>query len=89
MEKWKDFELDCTNYLIQKFGAYATFIHQGGTDSTVPDILVKTISGVSVSGRIRMLKHANILNNCTLHTLGVGINLFRYCFVGRVSQYNC
>lgn len=45
MQKWKSFELDCTNYLNKKFGKYAKFIHQGGADSTVPDIYVKTNSG--------------------------------------------
>lgn len=42
---WENFEIDCTNYLNKKFGKYATFEHQGGADSTVPDILVKTKSG--------------------------------------------
>ncbi len=45
MAIWEDFELECTDYLNRKFGAYATFIHQGGADSTVPDIFVKTKSG--------------------------------------------
>lgn len=40
MEKWKDFEIQCTNYLNNKFGAYATFTHQGDHDSTISDILV-------------------------------------------------
>ena len=42
MTIWEDFEIECTDYSNRKFGAYATFIHQGSTDSTVPDILVKT-----------------------------------------------
>ena len=45
MKKWKKFEIDCTNYLNNMFGTYATFIHQGGADSTVSDIFVKTKSG--------------------------------------------
>lgn len=45
MAIWEDFELDCTDYLNERFGTYARFIHQGGADSTVPDILVKTKSG--------------------------------------------
>ncbi len=45
MARWEEFELDCTNYLNHKFGKYANFIHQGGADSTVADILVKTVSG--------------------------------------------
>lgn len=45
MTVWEDFELKCTDYLNQQFGKYASFMHQGGTDSTVPDILVKTLSG--------------------------------------------
>lgn len=47
MSTWKDFEVQCTDYLNDKFGHYADFIHQGGADSTVPDILVKTRSGDS------------------------------------------
>lgn len=47
MAIWEDFEVECTDYLNQKFGAYARFIHQGGADSTVPDIFVKTNSGNS------------------------------------------
>jgi hypothetical protein len=38
MADWEDFELQCTNYLNKKFGLYADFTHQGGADSTVPDI---------------------------------------------------
>lgn len=45
MLMWENFEIECTDYLNRKFGEYATFIHQGGTDSTVSDILVKTKSG--------------------------------------------
>lgn len=45
MSNWENFELECTKYLNKTFGEYATFIHQGGTDSTVPDILVKTNAG--------------------------------------------
>lgn len=37
---WEEFEKQCTEYLKQTFGTLATFIHQGGADSTVPDILV-------------------------------------------------
>ena len=47
MAIWEEFELECTDYLNKRFGAYARFIHQGGSDSTVPDILVETKSGKS------------------------------------------
>ena len=47
MTIWKDFEIQCTNHLNNKFGKYATFYHQGGSNSTVPDILVETIKGKS------------------------------------------
>ncbi len=47
MAIWEEFEIQCTDYLNSKFGAYARFFHQGGADSTVPDILVKTKSGNS------------------------------------------
>lgn len=45
MAVWNDFELNCTDYLENKFGKYASFVHQGGADSTVADILVNTRSG--------------------------------------------
>lgn len=42
MEAWEAFEIACTDYLNNTFGLYATFQHQGGANSTVPDILVET-----------------------------------------------
>lgn len=42
MNTWEQFEIDCTNFLTEQFGEYATFIHQGKSDSTVPDIKVIT-----------------------------------------------
>lgn len=42
MSTWEQFEIDCTRFLIEQFGEYATFIHQGRSDSTVPDIKVTT-----------------------------------------------
>lgn len=47
MSNWENFEAECTDYLNRNFGDYAVFMHQGGSDSTVPDILVKTHSGAS------------------------------------------
>ncbi|MCQ2386693.1 MAG: hypothetical protein MJ078_08535, partial [Clostridia bacterium] len=40
MTVWEKFEYQCTDYLRKTFGQIADFIHQGGTDSTTPDILV-------------------------------------------------
>lgn len=42
---WKDFEENCTNHLNSEFGKYASFEHEGGSDSTKPDIRVVTQSG--------------------------------------------
>lgn len=42
MAIWKNFEVECTNYLKKTYGAYANFTHKGGADSTVPDINVET-----------------------------------------------
>lgn len=42
MKKWEQFEIDCTKYLNEEFGEYATFTHQGRSDSTIPDIKVET-----------------------------------------------
>lgn len=47
MSNWIEFEIECTNYLNKKFGAYAHFTHQGGADSTVSDILAETNHGNS------------------------------------------
>jgi len=47
MAVWEDFEIESTDYLNKTFGKYANFVHQGGSDSTVPDILVKTNKGIS------------------------------------------
>lgn len=47
MAIWEDFEIECTNYLNDRFAAYARFIRQGGSNSTVSDIFVKTNSGKS------------------------------------------
>lgn len=41
MSKWQDFEIECTDYLNDIFGDYATFYHEGGYDSTIPDIRVE------------------------------------------------
>lgn len=45
MEIWEQFEIDSTNYLNEKFGQLAVFTRKGGPDSTIPDILVKSIQG--------------------------------------------
>lgn len=47
MATWEDFEIECTDYLNNTFHDYARFTHQGGSDSTVPDIHVITNSGDS------------------------------------------
>lgn len=45
MKSWEQFEIECTSYLNQKFGEYATFTRDGGSDSTVPDVEVVTKNG--------------------------------------------
>lgn len=45
MSNWENFEIECTNYLRKNFGKYAEFEHFGGSDSTIPDILVKHKTG--------------------------------------------
>lgn len=42
MNVWEKFEEDCTLFLIEQFGEYAKFTHQGKSDSTIPDIKVET-----------------------------------------------
>ena len=45
MSNWEKFEIECTNYLRNNFGNQAEFEHYGGSDSTIPDILVKCRNG--------------------------------------------
>lgn len=45
MATWEDFEVKCTEYLKKKFGTFADFKHEGGSDSTIPDIRVTTKYG--------------------------------------------
>mgnify|MGYP006916066005 CR=1 FL=1 len=45
MPNWEKFEKECTEYLNKEFNDFCKFIHIGRSDSTVPDILVKTYSG--------------------------------------------
>lgn len=47
MATWDNFEIEATRYLENKFGSFASFVHQGGADSTVPDIFVRLKSGKS------------------------------------------
>lgn len=47
MAIWEEFENKCTEYLNKEFEKYADFLHQGGADSTTPDILVNTMTGKS------------------------------------------
>lgn len=45
MSTWQNFEIDATKYLNDTYGNLATFTHEGGTDSTTPDILVELNNG--------------------------------------------
>lgn len=47
MKKWEIFESECVEFLNQKYGKYASFRHEGGSDSTIPDIFVMTNTGNS------------------------------------------
>lgn len=42
---WINFESDCCDYLNDNYKSAATFIHEGLSNSTVPDILVKPNKG--------------------------------------------
>lgn len=37
MKAWEEFEINTTRYLNDTYGEFATFIHDGGADSTIPD----------------------------------------------------
>ena len=65
MAIWEEFEIQCTDYL--RFGAYARFIHQGGADSTVPDILVETKEESLFTLMLSILRHN--ADNCLLPDL--------------------
>lgn len=45
MKAWEEFEIDATKHLNDTYGDLAEFTHDGGADSTIPDIYVKTNSG--------------------------------------------
>ena len=42
MKAWEEFEIDATKHLNDTYGDLAEFTHDGGADSTIPDIYVKT-----------------------------------------------
>lgn len=46
-KQWEAFEKECTEYLNTNLGSKANFIHQGKSDSTIPDILVECKNGNS------------------------------------------
>lgn len=45
MHNWENFEIACVNYLRESFGDVADFEECGGSNSTTPDILVKSANG--------------------------------------------
>lgn len=45
MDKWEEFEIAWTEFLKKTYGDLAYFERMGGSDSTKPDILVKTKKG--------------------------------------------
>lgn len=45
MAGWERFEEDCTDYLQRVYGRFANFRRMGGSDSTIPDIMVTTPKG--------------------------------------------
>ena len=47
MNTWEEFEIECTNYLNEKFGKYAYFEHRGGANANLKDIFVTTQYGQS------------------------------------------
>jgi hypothetical protein len=47
MSVWEEFEVQCTKHFNDRFASYAKFTLQGGSDSTVADILAETKSGKS------------------------------------------
>ncbi|MFI3167505.1 MAG: hypothetical protein R3Y32_05220 [Bacillota bacterium] len=50
MEKWKQFEIDCCEYLNDTYGsANLEFVHAGFSDSTAPDIICKMSNGSSLN----------------------------------------
>ena len=53
-ENWSDFEIECTEYLEKRFHKYAEFIHQGGSNSRVSDILVETKTGKNFFIEVKM-----------------------------------
>lgn len=57
MRDWEKFELECCEYLKEKFGEYATFQHQGAHNSKTPDIVVKTKKGQKFYIEVKDCRH--------------------------------
>ena len=45
MDNWQKFEINCTDYLNEKYGKIAKFTNYGGSNSNVADIIVSTKNG--------------------------------------------
>lgn len=45
MDSWKEFEISCYDYLVKKYGRICDFEPLGASDSTHPDIRVRTRTG--------------------------------------------
>lgn len=75
MPRWKEFESNCTNYLKDKYGNFAEFILQGGSDSTTPDILVKPFNKPSFLLKQNFLPHNADNSFCFLSLLQIHLRL--------------
>ena len=81
MTIWQEFENQCVEHFNKRFSRYAHFILQGGTNSTIPDILVKSMSGKSFyieakhspaqCGQFVLLPH---LDTCTFEYSKLNVN---------------
>lgn len=86
MAIWEEFEIQCTDFLNSRFGEYARFFHQGGTDSTVPDILVKTKFGNSFYIDAK-LSPAQCGQFVLLPNLDTGTFEYSHRNVNRINRY--
>lgn len=86
MAIWEEFEIQCTDFLNSRFGAYARFFHQGGENSTVSDILVETKSGNSFYIDV---KHspAQCGQFVLLPDLDTGTFKYSHLNVNRINRY--
>lgn len=84
MSTWEKFEINATKHLNEIYGHLATFEHEGGADSTTPDILVKTLTNKSfyIEAKLSNAQCGQFVLQPNLHT-----STFVYTAKNRKNKY--